>query len=271
MLPAPRPFDRHLPAPVPAAAKAAVSPTALVLAGVGTLAGVVVGLPVVAAAAVGVCLWGMRVGGGAAVAAARRSAAQRPELIDPYAVPEPWRSFVQESVTAQNRFDQTVARTKPGPLRDRLGYVSVRVHDGARECFRVAHLGAALDSARALLDPEATSRQLRQLQQNHAAAGRPHPPLPAGGYSGEDTEAALAARLQAARRLEAAGQRARDRLGVLTAQLHTAVAGAVELSLEGANPRGGPDVAGSVDSVVGEIEALRKALEETHRAHPMPQ
>ncbi|MGH9124877.1 MAG: hypothetical protein ACRDZ8_09150 [Acidimicrobiales bacterium] len=271
MLPTPAPFDRHLPAPAPAAAKAAISPTALVLAGGGTVAAAVIGLPVVAAVAVGVCLWGIRVGGGAAVAAARRSAAARPELIDPYAVPEPWRSFVRESVTAQNRFDQTVARTKPGPLQETLSYASSRVHEATRECFRVAHLGAALDAARATLDPEATSAALRRLQQAQTPGWGPRLAPPGGTPATEDTEAALAARLQAARRLEATGQRARDRLGVLTAQLHTAVAGAVELSLEGASPQSATRLSGSVDTLVGEIETLRRALEETHRTHPMPQ
>src|ERR1700722_13044867 len=146
--------ERLLPAPVPAAAKAAISPSALILAGGGAVVGVVAGLPILAAAVIGAGLWGIRVGAGAALAAARRSAANRPEVIDPYAVTEPWRSFVRESQTAQAKFDQAVVRCRPGPLRDRLGDVSARVHDGARECWRVAHLGAALDAAMATSGPD---------------------------------------------------------------------------------------------------------------------
>jgi len=254
--------DRLLPAPVPAAAKAAVSPSALALAGGGVAVGLVVGLPIVLAAAIGAGLWGIRVGVGAAVAAARRNAAHRPEPMDPYAVAEPWRTFVREALTADAKFDQAVARCRPGPLRDRLGSVSVRVHDGTRECWRVAHLGAALDAAIASVNREAISAQLRRFQQSRPVA-------PLGSQSPdvirahEETEAALAAQLQAARRMEATIQRTTDRLRVLTAQLNASVAGAVELSLDGVDSGSARQLSGSVDSVVGELEALRRALEET--------
>ncbi len=258
--------DRLLPAPAPAAAKAAISPSALILAGGGAGLGLLIGLPVLAAVAVGAGLWGIRIGVGAALAAGRRNQAQRPEVMDPYAVPEPWRSFVRESLMAQAKFDQAVARSKAGPLRDRLGDVSARVHDGGRECWRVAHLGAALDDALGALDPEAASDELRRFQQSRGggrtgtAATSPSAEV---ARAQDETEAAMAAQLQAARRMQAAVQRATDRLRVLTAQLNAAVAGAVELSLDTANGAAAEQLAGNVDSVVAEIEALRRALEET--------
>ena len=257
--------ERPLPAVVPAAAKAAISPSALVLAGAGAAMGLVVGLPALAAVVVGAGLWGVRVTAGAALAGARRRRARRPEVIDPYAVADPWRSFVRESLTAQSRFDQAVARSQPGPLRDRMTDVSARVHDGVRECWRVAHLGAALDAARSALGPDATSDDLRRFQAQPVVGLTPE-----AKKSREETEAAMAAQLQAARRVEAAAQRATDRLRVLTAELNAAVAGAVELSLDGdAAAAAATHLAGSVDSVVGEIEALRLALEETSsRAGP---
>jgi hypothetical protein len=254
--------DRLLPAPAPAAAKAAISPSALVLAGAGTAVGLVVGLPALVAVAIGAGFWGIRVGVGAGLAAGRQRQALRPETIDPYAVAEPWRAFVRESLTAHARFDQAIARSRPGPLQDRLGEVSVRVHDGVRECWRVAHLGAALDATLAALDPDAMSRELRRLQEGRA------PGLPATAR--DETEAAMAAQLQAARRVEAAAQRARDRLRVLTAQLNAAVASAVELSLDAGDGASARALAGNVDSIVGEIEALRQALEETS-GRPSPQ
>jgi hypothetical protein len=247
--------DRPLPAPVPAAAKAAVSPSALVLAGTGAVAGLVIGLPAAVAVAVGAGLWGVRVGLGAAVAAARRRRAARPETIDPYAVAEPWRSFVRESLTAQAKFDQAVARSRPGPLRDRMATVSVRIGDGVRECWRVAHLGAALDAALAALNPEAVSESMRRLQEGRAPA--------TSAAARQDSEAAMAAQLQAGRRVEAAAQRAIDRLRVVTAELNAAVASAVELSLDATDPQAAGQLAGQVDSVVGELETLRLALEET--------
>jgi hypothetical protein len=246
-----------LPAPVPAAARAAISPSAVVLAGTGAVIGLVAG-GVVPAVIVGACFWGARVGVAAARAAGRRRWAQRPETIDPYAVREPWRGFVRDSLNAQAKFDQTVARSQPGPLRDRLAEVATRVHDGVRECWRVAHLGAALDATRATLDPDGTSDQLRKFQENRS------PGQPVGSDEAADqTEAALAAQLQAARRIEAATRRTTDRLRVLTAELNGAVASAVELSLDCADAAEARELAGNVDSVVGEIESLRLALEET--------
>jgi hypothetical protein len=256
--------DLPLPAPAPAAARAAVSPSALVLAGAGTAVGLVVGLPALAALAIGASFWGVRVGVGAALAGARRRRASKPEMIDPYAVPEPWRSFVRDSLTAQTKFDQAVNRSHAGPLRDRLADVSVRVHDGVRECWRVAHLGAALDTSLHALDPEATSRDMRRLQETRG------PGLPATAQAAEAvnardaTEAAMAAQLKAARRVEAASQRTTDRLRVLTAELNAAVACAVELSLDAGNIVAARQLAGDVDTVVGEIESLRVALEETN-------
>lgn len=250
------PSERPLPAPVPAAAKAAISPSALVLAGAGTAVGLVVGLPVLAAVAIGVGCWGIRVGVGAALAASRRDQAKQPEMIDPYAVPEPWRGFVRDSVAAKSRFDLAVARCRSGPMRDRLVDIAGRVDDGTRECWRVAHLGAALDATVGTLNPTATSDKLRRLQQSPRRPGQ-------SIEARDEIEAAIAAQLQAARRVEAAAQRASDRLRVLTAQLNSAVAAAVELSLDAANAAGANQLAGHVDSVVAEIEMLRRALEES--------
>ena len=63
--------------------------------------------------------------------------------------------------------------------------------------------------------------------------------------------------------MESTSQMARDRLHLLTAQMHTAVAGAVELSLQGADTLRAQHLAGNVDSVVNDIETLRRALEES--------
>jgi hypothetical protein len=241
----------------PSVARAAVSPSAVVVTGVGIAVGFAIGLPGLGAIALGIVCWAARVGV-AAGRAGRRRRADQPEPIDPYAVPEPWRSFVQEAVTAQARFGQTVERCQPGPLQDRLREVVVRVGDGVRECWRAAHLGASISAVLAGLDPAAISRQLRDVQDERRRAGR----SPASPDPRDQTEAALAGRLQAARRMEATVQRTTDRLRVLTAQLDEAVAEAVQLSLASGDPSGAQPIAGSVESVVGEIESLRRAMEE---------
>jgi hypothetical protein len=242
-----------------AATKAAVSPSAIVLAGVGIGGSLIVGLPVVAAVIVGAGFWGIRVAVGAGRAASRRRKALRPEPIDPFAVPEPWRQYVRESLTAQTKFNQTVAQSQPGPFQDRLREVARRVDDGVRECWRVARMGAGLDASLAGLDREGTSRELRRIQEERTKVGEGSPSAAAL----DQTEAALAARLQSTVRIEAARQRAADRLRVLSAQLNEAVASVVELSLDANDPTAATELAGHVDTVVGDIEALRQAMEET--------
>ena len=76
---------------------------------------------------------------------------------------------------------------------------------------------------------------------------------------------------KAARRVEAAARRASDRSRLLTAELNASVVGAVELSLDAGDAAAAGPLAGQVDTVVGEIEALRWALEEsTTGGKPMP-
>lgn len=236
----------------------------MILARGATATALLVGLPAVTAVVIAGGLVGVRIAVASVRAAGRRRRARQPETIDPYAVPDPWRRYVRESLTAEGQFDQAVQRCQPGPLREHLDEVARRVHDGVRECWRVAHLGAALDTAVASLRPEAIGRELRRVQDE---SGHRVPGAETHAHTGsagrDQTEAALAAELQAARRLEAASQRAIDRLRVLTAQLNTAVASAVELSLGTIDPGSATELAGDVNSVVGEIEALRKALEET--------
>jgi hypothetical protein len=245
-----------------AAARAAVSPSAVVLGAAGVGLSLVASLPVAAVVGVGLCGWGVGVAVSAAVAAGRRRRARRPEPIDPYAVPDPWRRFVREALTAQTKFGQAVGRRAPGPLHDRLLQIGGRVDDAVRECWRVAQLGAALSAALANLDPTNTSDELRRVQEDR------HRLLQAGSGAAaasdlDQTEAALASRLQSTRRVEAAIQRATDRLRLISAQLNEAVASAVELALDTGDQVDATPLAGQVDNVVSEIEALRQAMEET--------
>ena len=177
------------------------------------------------------------------------------------------RRFVRESLSAQARFAQAAGQCPPGPLRDRLAEVGRRIDVAVRECWRVARLGAAVDAAfPANLDLEHTSAELRTVQAER------HSLLAAGGSPStaalDQTESALAVRLQAARRIQAAGQRATDRLRVVTAQLNEAVASAAEVSLGGTDAIETGSLAANIDSVVDEIESLRIALEETGQPRP---
>jgi hypothetical protein len=245
---------------VPAVARATVSPPALVLAAAGIGLSLVGGLPVAAAIGIGLLGWALGFGSSAARAARRQRRGRRPERIDPYAVPDPWRRFVRESLNAQTKFAQAVGRASPGPLQDRLHEIEQRVDDAVHECWRVAHLGAALDAALAGLDRDHTSQELRQVQEQR------HQLVASGSSDRADaldqTEAALASRLQSTLKVEAAVQRTTDRLRLLTAELNEAVASAVELSLDASDPAAASPLAGKVDDMVGEIESLRQGLEE---------
>jgi hypothetical protein len=241
-----------------AATKSAISPSAIVLAGVGVGGSLLIGLPAVAAVIVGAGLWGVRVAAGGARAGRRRRRALRPEPIDPFAVGEPWRQYVRQSLTARTRFDQTVAQSQPGPFQDRLREIATRIDDGVRECWRVARMGAGLDASLAGLDRESTSRELRGIQEERSTLGEGS----SRRTSLDQTEAALASRLQSIVRIEATRQRAADRLRVLSAQLNEAVASAIELSLDVKDASAANELAGRIDSVVGDIETLRQAMEE---------
>jgi hypothetical protein len=102
-------------------------------------------------------------------------------------------------------------------------------------------------------------RALQGLRRQRLAAGQSTEAL-------DQTESALAVRLQSGRRIQAAGQRATDRLRVVTAQLNEAVASAAEVSLGATDAITAGTLAANIDTVVVEIEALRKALEETQAA-----
>jgi len=251
---------------LPEVARAAVSVPALVLGGAGAGLALIAGLSAGPVVGVGLLGWALGVAASRLVHLLRRRS-RAPRSIDPYAVPDPWRRFVREALTAQAKFRQTVDQCRPGPLRLRLEEVALRIEDGVRESWRVAHLGAALDGALAGLDPTATSAELRQVQAERrrlAAAGvTPRPAL-------DDTESALASRLKSGLRIQAAAQRATDRLRALTAELNEAVASSAELTLDAAGAEAAGALAWDVDTAVARLEQLRQGLEESERSGTPP-
>ncbi|HET7487629.1 MAG TPA: hypothetical protein VFJ85_06835 [Acidimicrobiales bacterium] len=236
----------------PAVARAITSPSGILAAGAGLSVAIVAGLPVVAAVAVGALAWGARV----ALAVPRQAKGER---IDPFAVGEPWRHSVMEAVRARARFEQTVDAARPGPLKDRLVDVGRRIDQGAEECWRIARQGDALRSAVGRLGVDQARRELEQVRAELARAPEAdRPPL-------QKTAAALEAQVASAERIEKVSNDAATRLRVLNAQLDEAVARAVELSLSTSETDLSP-LSDDVDSLVGELESLRLALEETAAA-----
>ncbi len=242
----------HLPARyrTPAAARAITAPSAVLLAGAGASVAILGGIPLAGAAVVAVACWAGRVAFGL-------PRQRRPEAIDPAAVREPWRTFVRQAVSARDRFDRAVRDAEPGPLRDRLSEMAARVSVGATECWRVAKRANALDAAVAELDTDAIRGQLDRCEQELARSPE-RSELVA-------TSMALRNQLESADRLAKVAAGARDRLARIDAQLNEAMARAMELSLQ-TGESGDLDPLGSaVNDVVGELESLRQALEESAR------
>lgn len=232
--------DRFLTPPV---ARAITSPLGILLAGAGASAAILAGLPIAAVVAAGAAAWAGRV----AAAVPRDSNSRH---IDPFALQDPWRTFVRSAQQARRKFDEAVRGARRGPMRDRLTEIGARLDDAVDECWRVARQGHALVDARSKLDTADVERELTSLGGSHTK-----------------TAEALEAQLASARRLEATITDVRDRLRLLDARMDEAVARAVELSVSG----GDVDLGGlghDVDGLVGDMEALRQGLEEADRAAP---
>jgi hypothetical protein len=245
--------DRFFTPPV---ARAMTSPGGILLAGAGAAAAIVAGAPIVVAAGVGAAAWAARV----AVAVPRNPTRER---IDPFALSEPWRTFVREAQQARSAFDDAVRSTGEGPLRERLGQIGQRIADGVEESWRIARAGDALADARSRIDVGGISAQLSEIGGQLGPGGRPVPGSPTA-----QTLEALGAQLDTARRMDSVITDTRDRLRLLDARLDEAVTRAIELSVRAQGPADLGGLSHDVDSLVGEMEALRQALDETDRPGP---
>lgn len=230
--------DRFFTRPV---ARAIASPSAILLAGAGTSAAIVMGagLPVVVAA--GALAYAARV----ALAIPR----DKSEHIDPRLLREPWRQFVAEALDARHRYDRAVATARPGPLRERLGEIGQRISTGVDECWRIARRGQELEEAlRQLEDPRHVQQRLEDARRRRAD---------------QRLLQALQSQIDSTQRILRVAGDTRDQLRLLDARLDEAVARAVELSLRADDVGDLGGLGSDVDTLVGEMEALRQALDET--------
>ena len=187
----------------------------------------------------------------------RRATSDR---VDPFAVGEPWRRYVQSSQSARTRFASAIDATAPGPLRDRLESIGERINEAAREVWVVAKDGHALNGAlKAVNVTEINQRVIVATAALESAAAERLPSLQAS------LDSALA-RQQSAQRLGAQRATLEDRLRELDGKLDELSARGVELSVSGSTSGADPSLdslRSDVDDVLIEMEALRQAIAET--------
>ena len=236
--------DRFL---TPGVARATTSPSAIVATGAGAAAAILVGLGPIGAVVLGLGAYGAR------VLAAVPRAPKRPGVA-PRSVGEPWRGLIEDVLDARRRYDQALDGVRPGPLRDRLGEVGGRLDTAVDEAWRIAGAGNTLSLGRQRIDTDGIRRDLQ------AASAAPH------SERSEQTVAAIQSQLDSADRLDRTIYDAYERLRLLDARIDETVTRTVELSVTQADLSHASDLGGldtEVESIVGEMEALRQAVEET--------
>lgn len=233
----------------PRVGRAILSPLSILLLGAAIAIGIIVGLPVVAAVAIGVGVYGIRVG----LSIPRNDKSGR--RIDPFVLREPWRGYVQSAQSAKLRFDRTVAGTRSGPIKDHLAQLSSRLDDGIEESWRIASRGHDIDGAIAQLSTAQAQTELVQLRAQQQQQGT-SPDI-------ESTIESLEAQISSGQRMQRVSTSTRDRLRLLDARFDELVARAVEVSVGSADS----GVLGNdVNDLVNELEGLRLAIDDTQRA-----
>jgi hypothetical protein len=221
-------------------AEAIMAPSSIIAGGAGTAAGVLIGLGPVAA------VLGVAAYSGWVLFKMPRAAESVDGPIEPRRLRDPWRTHVREALQAEQRFADAVAGTASGPLRDRLDGMGDRVADAVKECWRIANRGQQLEIALGKFDP------LDTLQAKLTRA-----------RGNEGVETAIRSQIDSYRRIERTAVGARERLQLLEARLDETVVRAIEVSLRAGDPLEIGVLDDDVESLVTEMEALRRGLEET--------
>jgi hypothetical protein len=221
-------------------AQAIMAPSSIVVAGAGTAVGVLAGLDFVAA------LVGAAAYAGWVLFKMPRPSSDTAERIEPRRLRDPWRQHVSEALEAEQRFAAAVEATPDGPLRERLDGMAGRVADAVSECWRIANRGQQLEVALGQLTP---------VDQLEARLARMH--------DNEGVGVALRSQIDSYRRIEQTAIETRSRLQLLEARLDETVARAIEVGLRAGDPVELGVLDDDVDSLVNEMEALRRGLDET--------
>ncbi len=173
--------------------------------------------------------------------------------IDPFAVGEPWRQFVQGAQRAGQRLHDTVGAADDGPLKDRMLTIVDRLDDGLVEVWTIARRGHQIDETVRRLDPTA-------LRSKEATLEARMDETPSA-----DLESALTSvrsQLESIERLKVESTKTADRLRLTQTRLEELTTRAAEVAI-GAGDTDAYEH--DVDDLVIELEALRQAVEEINR------
>ena len=233
--------DRFYTKPV---ARAVTSPSAILATGGGAALGILVGLGPIGAVVLGAAAYAARV-----LAAVPR--AEKGEAIAPRSLDQPWRGAVEQVQDARRRFDDAVGTLSDGPLRERLDGVADRLDTALSEAWRIAKAGNVLSRGRKRIDTTRITAELNHARSQPDSARR------------ADTLAAMESQLASAARIDETIADTYDRLLLLDARTDEAVARAVEISVSQSDPAAVQSLEGDVSEIVGDLESLRLAIEET--------
>ena len=228
------------------------------LAGAGVAVGELAHLGLAVAIVFGGAAYGARVGYAAVHRglALRGRARRRLARIDPWSVPEPWRSYTTRALEARKRYRQLAADCPPGPVADYLANSVAKVDAATEEHWALAKSGAGL------VDPpgrtEGAAKALEEVQAELLQARG------ANRARLESREGELASQLRSFRHLESVSAQISNHLSELSSQLEGVVASAGEL-VASAGAAGA-----DLSTLSSELSSLTGALDEARRIMAAP-
>ncbi len=151
---------------------------------------------------------------------------------------------VAEALDARSRYADLLAGMREGPARDRLAALQSRVDAGVLAVWETARRAGDIERTLATLDPDQVTAEYKRSKRTEGD---------------DELEAALAQRFASVQRLLNVLDDTDERLRLLDARLGAAVAAAAEVAVGTAPPDA---VDQELESVVGDLEALRAALHE---------
>lgn len=179
--------------------------------------------------------------------------ARRTRQVDPFALSEPWRQFVQSAQRSRQSLHATIRTVADGPLKERLTVIVARLEQAVDESGDVATRGDAIDDAVNRIDPVRLRSRLATLKQQAES----------GVGDVAEAIASVESQLASADRLKALSASTADRLRLTQARLDELVARAAEVSI---GTKDSDAYAHDVDSLVIELEAMRQAVAEVEQA-----